>query len=148
MKKQILTIAAVVIAVFGLSFLAKSIAKNENSINSLTITESTMNNSEGKELLESKCMACHKVQNSRTAMLAPPIAYIKKRYSTAYSSKEGFVEAFANFAANPQEDKAIMFGAVKQFKLMPNMGYKKSDMEKIALYIYDNDFPKPAWHNK
>jgi len=148
MKRQLFTISAIVIAAVSLSFCSESTAKSEDESTKEAYTETLVNNSEGKELLESKCMACHKIQDTQKTMLAPPFAHIKKKYNKVNASKENFIEAFASFAANPQEDDAMMFGALKQFKVMPNMGYDKAEMVKIANYVYDNEFPEPTWCNK
>ena len=148
MKKQLFTISAILIAAVSLSFCSESSAKSEDKPTNETSKEIALNNSEGKELLESKCMVCHKIQDSKAAMLAPPFAHIKKKYSKMSSSKEGFVKTFVDFTINPQEDKAVMYGALKQFKVMPNLGFDKVEIEKIANYIYDNEFPEPAWCNK
>jgi cytochrome c2 len=100
---------------------------------------------EGKTLLESKCNICHTVKENQDAMLAPPFAHIKKKYSKVYKTKSDFVTAITAFTVNPQTDNAIMFGALKQFKVMPKMGYTKEDVQKIANYIYDGEFAEPKW---
>ena len=148
MKKSLITISAFVIVAFGLSFCTNTNASDKDTSPEKSYSETITSSTEGKELLDSKCMVCHKIQDSQKAMLAPPFAYIKKKYSKVNSSKEDFVQAFVNFAVNPKEDDAMMFGALKQFKVMPNMGYEKGDMEKIANYIYENEFPEPIWCNK
>jgi hypothetical protein len=38
-----------------------------------------------------------------------------------------------------------MRGAVKQFNVMPKQIFKKEDLEKIALYIYENELEVPDW---
>jgi len=148
MKKQLITVSAVIIAAVSLSFCSESTAKNENNSQIKTTSEALISNDEAKALLDSKCMVCHKVQDSKDAMLAPPFAHIKKKYKKVSSSKKEFISKFTDFAVNPKEDKAMMYGALKQFKVMPNMGYDKEEMQKIANYVYENEFPEPAWCKK
>ncbi|VAW24755.1 hypothetical protein MNBD_BACTEROID04-1511, partial [hydrothermal vent metagenome] len=58
---------------------------------------------------------------------------------------EDFVKAVVAWASDPKEDKALMRGAVNQFKVMPKQLFKKEDLTKIAEYIYDNEIEQPAW---
>ena len=46
---------------------------------------------------------------------------------------------------NPDQEKALMRGAVDQFKLMPKQAFAEDDMRKIASYIYDNELEEPSW---
>jgi len=101
--------------------------------------------SDVKSLVDSKCMICHSIKEKQDAMMAPPFAHIKKKYAKVYSDKGDFIQAITSFTMNPTKDKAQMYGALKQFKLMPKLSYKQSDVEAIAAYIYETDFPEPAW---
>ena len=100
---------------------------------------------DAKTLIDTKCMVCHGIKDNHDAMLAPPFAHIKKKYSKVYPDINDFVAAFSSFTVQPSEEKAMMFGALKQFKVMPNMGYTKEEAEQIAAYVYENDFPEPSW---
>jgi len=100
---------------------------------------------EGKTLLETKCNICHTVKDNQDAMLAPPFAHIKKKYAKVHKTKSEFVAAVTAFTVDPQSDNAIMYGALKQFKVMPKMGYTKEEVQKIANYMYDNEFAEPKW---
>jgi cytochrome c5 len=148
MKKQIFTTMAIVVAAFGLSFCTESNADNKEEEAKVEFTETAPISGEAKELFDTKCMVCHKIQDNQDAMLAPPFAHIKKKYSKVTKTKEGFITAFVDFAVDPTEDKAMMFGALKQFKVMPKLGYDKTEMTKIANYVYETDFPEPNWCKK
>ncbi len=148
MKKHFFTIAAVLVAAIGLSFCTESNADNTTTKVETEYTEAAPSSSDAKELFETKCMVCHKIQDNHDAMLAPPFAHIKKKYSKVTKTKEGFIKAFVDFAVNPTEDKAMMIGALKQFKVMPKLGYDKAEMTKIANYVYETDFPEPNWCKK
>ena len=149
MKKQFFTVMAVIIAAFGLSFCtdtkAKKISKEKNI--EVAYSETSSINNEGKDLLENKCMVCHKIQDNQDAMLAPPFAHIKSKYSKVKKSEQAFLDALISFTINPKKEDAMMFGALKQFDVMPNLNFEKDDVEKIADYIYTNDFPEPKWCN-
>jgi cytochrome c2 len=145
MKKQLFTLSAIVIAAFSLSFCSETTAKNENKSPDDTYSETIIDNSIGKELLESKCMVCHKIQDDKDAMLAPPIAHIKRKYSKVNKSEQAFNNALISFTINPKKEDAMMFGTLKQFGVMPNLNFNKEEVAKIAQYIYANDFPEPQW---
>ena len=103
-------------------------------------------NEEGKKLMETKCYACH---NPKTAshddILAPPLVAIKRRYSKAFDNRADFIDGIVKWSTNPNEDDALMRGAVNNFKVMPKMGFEAEDMRKVAAYIYDNDIEEPVW---
>jgi len=101
---------------------------------------------EGYELMKINCYVCHNPNSaSHDEILAPPFKGVKMHYTRAYSNKEDFVNAVVNWVQNPTEDKALMFGAVNKFKVMPKMELATKDIEKIAVYMYDNDVDEPVW---
>ena len=69
----------------------------------------------------------------------------KMHYLRAYDTKEEFVDAMVNWIQNPDEQNALMPGAVKRFKVMPKLPLPTEDLEKIASYIYDNNIEEPVW---
>ena len=102
--------------------------------------------SEGYDLLKTKCYACHNPNTvSHDAVIAPPMAAIKKRYSRLYDSKEEFVNAVTDWAMNPIEENAIMRGAVMQFNVMPKQVFVKEELQKIAEFMFENELEKPEW---
>lgn len=101
---------------------------------------------EGLKLLQQKCYACHSVATkSHDEIIAPPMIAVKTRYKVEYSTKEEFVNAFVEWTANPTKEKALMFGAVTKFNVMPKQEFDKNEIRKIAEYIYDNEIEKPDW---
>lgn len=62
-----------------------------------------------------------------------------------YPEKEEFVQAISQWAKDPKEEKAIMRGAVTQFKVMPYQHFDEADLIKIASYMYDEELEVPAW---
>jgi mono/diheme cytochrome c family protein len=102
--------------------------------------------SEGYELLKTTCYVCHNPQSpSHDELLAPPMAAVKMRYNMQYGSAEEFVEAIVSWTMDPQENKALMKGAVMKFKTMPKQPFKEEEMRKIATYIYYNELEEPLW---
>lgn len=102
--------------------------------------------SEGYNLMKNNCYSCHNPNtDSHDDILAPPFKTVKMHYNREYDTKEDFVDAMVNWVQNPEEDKALMFGAVKRFKVMPKMSLPTGDLEKIATYIYKNNVEEPEW---
>lgn len=102
--------------------------------------------SEGYELIKTTCYVCHNPESpSHDELLAPPMAAVKMRYSMQYRSEEEFVEAIVKWTMDPQENKALMRGAVMKFKTMPKQPFKEEEMRKIATYIYHNELEEPLW---
>jgi cytochrome c553 len=86
------------------------------------------------------CGACH-WQKMPEKPIAPPIYNIKRRYTMSYRNEADFVKAITEWVAKPAEKEAVMPGAVENFKTMPKLGYSEKDVEEIAAYIYNTDFP-------
>lgn len=121
----------------------------ENVINQdvyQVINDTLKSSLEGYTLLKNTCYACHSITSkSHDDIIAPPMVAVKRRYLRAYPEKEVFVNAMVNFAKEPTEEKALMFGAVRNFKVMSNLNHNEEDLKKIAAYIYENDLEKPEW---
>ena len=98
-----------------------------------------------ENVYNSRCKICHDVDKARNEILAPPMINIKKKYSFIYPDKESFINGIVNFTKNPANDKALMFGALKRFELMPQLNYPEKELKLAAEYIYNTDFKKPAW---
>ena len=50
---------------------------------------------------------------------------IQKKYKRVHDSKQDFVDAIVDFNLEPNEDKAMMYGALKKFGVMAKMPYSK-----------------------
>jgi mono/diheme cytochrome c family protein len=101
---------------------------------------------EGYDLMKNNCYVCHNPKvASHDDNIAPPFKAVKNRYTKAYSDRTDFINAVVDFVQNPEEDKALMKGAMKQYKLMPKLPLPTEDLEKIAAYIYDNEVEAPVW---
>ncbi len=104
-------------------------------------------------LMKQKCAACHMLKpdpSKRGAMLAPPMIRVKEHYEPSFQTRDEFVDAMGAFVLNPIEEDVLMPGAVRKFKLMPNLGLSEQEAKLIAGVIYDTDFgsiPKMKMEN-
>ncbi|MBR09942.1 MAG: hypothetical protein CMP48_19920 [Rickettsiales bacterium] len=102
--------------------------------------------SEDAKLIETTCYACHNPNTaSHDDILAPPLAGIKQRYLRSYPDKEEFVSKMGDFVFEPSEEKAMMFGPVRRFGVMPKTALTKEQVMRIVNYIYANELPEPGW---
>lgn len=115
-------------------------ANNEN------LKASNQEQSQAYNLFKNTCYPCHSVTSkSHDEIIAPPMIAVKRRYLMTYPDKDIFVNALVDFSKDPKDDKALMFGAVQQFRVMTNLNFNEEDLKKIATYIYENDIEKPDW---
>ncbi len=115
---------------------------------SFTIQQATALSPEaeqGKKLFAS-CDACHNPDLSPP--LAPPMFAVQKKYSKRTSNKQEFVQKVLDFVAKPSKQASEFPGAIEKLGLMPALGFPKQDVEKIAVYIYENKFSYPCGHWK
>ena len=99
----------------------------------------------GKKLMETYCYTCHDLKNSEQNRLAPPMIAVKKHYLFENSSKEDFIKDIQNWIANPTQENAKMFGAVRRFGVMPKQPFSEEIINQIADYMFDNDIEEPEW---
>ena len=99
----------------------------------------------GKQLMETYCYVCHAPKEAHEQQIAPPMIAVKKHYLNDGISKEDFITSIENWVHNPNEDNARMYGAIRQFGLMPKTAYPENTVQLIADYIYDNNIEEPEW---
>jgi hypothetical protein len=132
-----------------LIFSIITITSYSNVINEGKITSSPQDNSKGYQLLKTYCYACHNPYvESKDKMLAPPMMRVKKHYKPNYPVKEDFINAIIKWVHHPNEESALMPGAVRKFKIMPPLAYPEEDLRTIAEYIFDNELEKPMMMQK
>jgi hypothetical protein len=142
MKKHLILIFLISGLFFSCNEKKKDLTQSDNNIS----VDQFNKESEAYDLLKTQCYICHSITSaSHDEIIAPPMAAIKMRYSRTYRTKESFVEAITTWATDPKLENALMRGAVKQFNVMPKQVFKKEDLEKIALYIYENELEVPDW---
>ena len=99
----------------------------------------------GYQLLKTYCYVCHNPNaTSHDQMLAPPMMMVKKHYKPAFPDKQEFINAIVDWVHHPSEEKVLMPGAVRKFKIMPPLAYPEEDLRLIAEYIFDNEMDKPV----
>lgn len=105
------------------------------------------NPEEAKTLMEKHCYLCHSpVADEMEGRIAPPMVAIKARYidKEGYNRTE-FIKHVTEFVENPTEDKALLYGAVKRFQVMPKQTFPDSAVIKIAAYLFDYKIEEPTW---
>lgn len=124
-------------------------ASKKESASNMMLLESKQDtsqlNSKGYELMSQKCFICHFPKpdpTKRNQMIAPPMLRVQEHYKPAYPNKSDFIKAVTDFTNNPSEEKTLMPGAVKKFKLMPKLIYDGKELQLIAETLYDMDFGK------
>ncbi|WP_338358100.1 c-type heme family protein [Yeosuana marina] len=111
------------------------------------LKENSYDARESKELLVKNCYLCHSpIAPEVTGRIAPPMAAIKARYINMEGySRDEFIQAVGHFVENPTAEKALMYGAVKKFGVMPKQIFPKGTIEKIAAFMYDYQIDEPEW---
>ncbi|TNE72646.1 hypothetical protein EP331_06500 [bacterium] len=95
------------------------------------------------------CYSCHNPKSeSHDAILAPPFVAVKKRYMMSYADKEAFVNAVSSFAKNPNQDKALMRGAIGQYGMMVPAPFTEEQLKQVATYLFENEIEAPAWFDE
>jgi cytochrome c553 len=102
---------------------------------------------EAKDLMEKHCYTCHSnTADEVEGRIAPPFIAIKARYidKEGYNRVE-FIKAISEFVANPTDDNALLYGAVRKFGVMPKQAFPDSAAVKIAAFMFDYKVDAPAW---
>ena len=100
----------------------------------------------GKKLMETHCYLCHSPNaEENEGRIAPPMIAVKSRYLMDYDSKEDFVKAILSFVENPTEENAKMYGAVRNFEVMPKQVFPDHAVAQIADFMFDYQIEEPEW---
>lgn len=98
----------------------------------------------GKALMEQYCYACHSPESA--TRLAPPMSMVQMHYLDEDTKKEDFIADVVNFVKEPTREKARMYGAIRNFGLMPYQVFSDSVIIQIADYLYDAELPEMRGH--
>ncbi|WP_291117139.1 c-type heme family protein [Flavobacterium sp. UBA6135] len=100
-----------------------------------------------KKLMETHCYLCHSPNAAENqGRIAPPMVAIKARYIEIEGyNRDEFIENVVAFVANPTEDKALMFGAIRKHGLMPKQAFPEGTVAKIAAFMFDYQIEEPEW---
>ncbi len=138
----------IVIYILTISFLLFSCSEKKKTprVEDNNFSSNLLKGATGEELIKTHCYACHSpISPSHDAIIAPPMAAVKMRYSRIYATKDEFVDAVVSWTMDPKPEKSLMRGAVDKFKQMPKQEFKEDDMRKIATFIFDNKLQAPEW---
>ena len=137
-----------VITILLISCNKKGANNSDKIVENDTLKQKTQEE-DGLTLFKQTCYACHSVTTqSHDEIIAPPMAVVKMRYKMRYPTEKEFVNAMVNYATDPKEEKALMQGAVQQFKVMPHQNFDQNNLRIIATYIYNNKLEKPKWFDE
>lgn len=98
---------------------------------------------EGKALFPS-CDVCH--DQSKEPALGPPMWGVQRRYKKDTVDKAEFIQRMTSFVKAPTLETAIHDQATAQLGLMPAMPLPDDFLNKIAAYIFEEQFPPPCDH--
>ncbi|MGM0934392.1 MAG: c-type heme family protein [Bacteroidota bacterium] len=108
------------------------------------VAEAGLQEHPGKALMEKHCYACHSPESG--TRLAPPMSMVQMHYLQGDITKEDFVADIVNFVKEPTEEKAIMYGAIRNFGLMPYQDFPDSVIRQVADYLYETELPQMRGH--
>ena len=79
------------------------------------------------------CSACHE-QGSR---LAPPVGQVSLHLNSAFDQFERAQVFIRDYVQSPDQNKALMPGAVQRFGLMPAMPLPDEVLNKVSHYFWN-----------
>ena len=88
----------------------------------------------GRLLLYGNCITCH---HETKSISAPSLQIIKQRYHESFEDKKEFVHYMVQWVYKPSIEGSIMHDMIEKYELMPELGYDKDTLEKIATYLYE-----------
>lgn len=100
----------------------------------------------GMQLINDRCFSCHNPDMEADTRLAPPMFMVKRHYFDDKTTKDEFVNDIVNFVLNPNEEDAVMMGAIRKFGLMPQSSFLKEEVTIIAGYIFETDLRSDGWY--
>jgi len=88
----------------------------------------------GRLLLYGNCITCH---HETKSISAPSLQIIKQRYHEVFEDKKEFVNYMVDWVYKPSHEGSIMHDMIDKYELMPELGYDKDTLEKVATYLYE-----------
>ncbi|MEQ9307918.1 MAG: hypothetical protein RLN90_00580 [Balneolaceae bacterium] len=133
------------IALFMLSYSCSQTNKTTSDTTSDAINYDDLSLRKGRTIVESVCITCHDPTSSKSDRIAPPLELVKRNYLTVADNERDFIIKTTNFILTPSEEKAALHEDVDEFGLMDPLGYSKSDIQSVAMYIYRTELKRPDW---
>jgi mono/diheme cytochrome c family protein len=106
----------------------------------------------GQKLYELYCMNCHAKPGRDggpppSKRLGPPAFAVADHYRRAIPDARERVAAIAKFSARPNEEDALMPGAVERFGLMSPMPLSEEQLHQASVFLGTGKFEKPGWYD-
>jgi len=101
-----------------------------------------------KEYVALNCQSCHAPNADHDSRLAPPFFAIRKHYLKEFPEQADFEKAIKSFVEKPNEEHALMLGAIEKFGLMPPMMVEEEQLRDIATYLYQVEQEHPQHSGK
>ena len=136
------------LSLFAVLVMSYACSDSDSSTQATIQPEIQTSSISAEELINSRCMICHKLTPTHDELLAPPMRGIQMNYRNKFSTKEEFVDAIVLWVNNPDSTNSHMSMAIDNFGVMPDLNYSDEEVRVIANYMYDADFPKPSWAGK
>lgn len=95
------------------------------------------------EFMRINCESCHSPTANPSTRLAPPFFAIRKHYLKEYPAQADFQAAMQSFLNKPEEEYALMLGAVEKFGLMPPIYVEEEQLKAITEYLFSVEQPHP-----
>jgi len=103
---------------------------------------------QGKRQFELYCMNCHappRQGGGSGQRLAPPPYAVAYHYKVGFPDLKERVDAIARYTLRPDEEKALMPGALEKFGRMARIPLPEDQVRQIAIYLSIAEFEKPGW---
>jgi len=148
MKNKLIGLSLIITGAIAVATSCSTSNENETETE---ITNTIVENSDGKELFEKICTQCHKTappssKEERQAMLAPPIMGVMfhvndgVKVDNPENKKQAVIDFIVDYAHNPSADKSFCEEhAIKRFGVMPSQKntITKEELISVANYLYD-----------
>lgn len=133
------------IALLMLSYNCSQTNKTTSSVNPSEINYEDLSLEKGKAIAESVCITCHDPIKPKMDRIAPPLELVKRNYVSITESEREFILLVTDFILSPTDEKAKLHEDVDIFGLMDPLGYSRTDVQSVAMYLYRTELEYPDW---
>jgi mono/diheme cytochrome c family protein len=109
--------------------------------------EQSASYTEGLGIIQSNCISCHSPKGSLPGEVGPSLQNLRQHYLAAEKTESAFINGMSRFLLKPEASQSRMPEAVKQFGLMPNLGYTKEQYDAVAYYLFHSNMEDPDWYD-
>jgi mono/diheme cytochrome c family protein len=123
------------------------LANCKQNPNQPTNPEQSASYTEGLGIIQQNCISCHSPKGSLPNEVAPSLQLLRQHYLAAEKTESAFIHGMSLFLLKPEAGQSRMPEAVRQFGLMPNLGYTKEQYDAVAFYLYHSNMEDPDWYD-